>query len=49
MDGSPEGVGQDQPFLSRKKLILLVMWVVIFAIYLAFRLVQGIIWLTGRL
>jgi hypothetical protein len=45
MDGEPEGTGAARTRPPRWMIPL----AVIFAIYLVFRLVEGVMWLTGRL
>ena len=49
MEGIPEGTGQPRPRMSRRTLLLLVAAFAVIAVYLVFRLVQGVLWLTGHL
>jgi len=49
MEGIPEGTGQPRPRMSRRNMLLLAIAFAIIAVYLVFRLVQGVLWLTGHL
>ncbi len=48
MEGLPEGTGQPRPRMSRRSMLLLAIGSAIIAIYLVFRLVQGVLWLAGH-
>jgi hypothetical protein len=49
MEGAPEGTGRPRPRMSRRNVLLLATVSAIVAVYLVFRLVQGVLWLTGHL
>jgi len=49
MEGIPEGTSQPRPRMSRRNMLLLAIAFAIIAVYLVFRLVQGVLWLTGHL
>ena len=49
MEGIPEGTGQPRPRMSRRNMLLLVAAFAVMAVYFVFRLVQGVLWLTGHL
>ncbi len=49
MEGNPEGTGRPRPRMSRRNTLLLATAVAVIAVYLVFRLVQGVLWLTGHL
>ncbi len=49
MEGIPEGTGQPGPRMSRRTMLLLAVGSALTAIYLVFRLVQGVLWLAGHL
>jgi hypothetical protein len=49
MEGIPEGTGQPRPRMSRRTLLLHAVAFALMAVYLVFRLVQGVLWLAGHL
>ncbi len=49
MEGTPEGTGRPRHRMSRRNTLLLATVFAIVAVYLVFRLVQGVLWLTGHL
>ena len=49
MEGIPEVTGQPRPRISRRNMLLLVAAFAVMAVYFVFRLVQGVLWLTGHL
>ena len=49
MEGAPEGTGQPRTPMSRRNMLLLVAAFAVIAVYLIFRLVQGVLWLAGHL
>jgi hypothetical protein len=49
MEGMPEGTGQAGQRMSRRNMLLLVAAFAVIAVYLIFRLVQGVLWLSGHL
>jgi hypothetical protein len=46
MDGAPEGTQPDQGGPRPRWLVVIAL---VFAVYLAFRLVEGVVWVGGQL
>ena len=49
MEGIPEGTGQPRTRIARRSRLMLAAGFTLMAVYLIFRLVQGVLWLAGHL